>query len=93
MNHSYSHSCLTISEFNFLMFLCEGVKEFCELVETQRAKDVQALSRKYSAIQPLLTKMECLTTQTNSGKAKHMAQVYAYWERRVFDSLTKMVLK
>lgn len=75
------------------MFLSEGVKEFCELVEKQRAKDVSALSRKYSAIQPLLTKMECLTMQTNSGKAKHMAQVFTYWERRVFDSLTKMVLK
>ncbi|XP_053509735.1 dynein axonemal heavy chain 10 isoform X2 [Ictalurus furcatus] len=70
-----------------------GVKEFCELVEKQRAKDVGLLSRKYSAIRPLLTKMECLTAQTSSGKAKHMAQYYAYWERRVFDSLTKMVLK
>lgn len=75
------------------MFVGEGVKEFCELVEKQRAKDVGLLSRKYSAIRPLLTKMECLTAQTSSGKAKHMAQYYAYWERRVFDSLTKMVLK
>lgn len=62
-------------------------------MEKQRAKDVQLLSREYSAIRPLLTKMECLTAQTNSSKAKHMTQYYAYWERRVFDSLTKMVLK
>lgn len=75
------------------MSVGEGVKEFCELVEKQRAKDVYMLSRKYSDIRPLLAKMECLTMQTNSSKATHMAQYYAYWERRVFDSLTKMVLK
>ncbi|XP_027024931.2 dynein axonemal heavy chain 10 isoform X2 [Tachysurus fulvidraco] len=70
-----------------------GVKEFCELVEKQRARDVHWLSRKLSAICPLLTKIECLTAQTSSSKAKHMAQYYSYWERRVFDTLTKMVLK
>ncbi|KAK3539191.1 hypothetical protein QTP86_029601 [Hemibagrus guttatus] len=70
-----------------------GAKEFCELLEKQRAKDVHLLSMKYSAICPLLTKIESLTAQTNSRKAKHMAKYYAYWERRVFDSLTKMVLK
>lgn len=75
------------------VFVGEGVKEFCELMEKQRAKDVHLLTRKYSAIQPLLTKIECLTMQTSSSKAKPMAQYYAYWERRVFDSLTKMVLK
>ncbi|TUV82046.1 Dynein heavy chain 10, axonemal [Bagarius yarrelli] len=70
-----------------------GVKEFCELVEKKRVKDVSSLSRKYSAIQPLLTKIECLTTHTSSSKAEHMAHYYTYWEGRVFDSLTKMVLK
>ncbi|KAI5616269.1 dynein heavy chain 10, axonemal [Silurus asotus] len=70
-----------------------GIREFCELVEKQRAKDVSLLCRKYSSIRFLLTKMECLTSQTSSGKAKHMAKYYAYWERRVFDSLTNMVLK
>ncbi|XP_053336632.1 dynein axonemal heavy chain 10 [Clarias gariepinus] len=70
-----------------------GLKEFCDMVEKQRAKDVLLLSKRYLAITPLLTKMECLTVQTSSNKAEHMAQYYAYWERRVFDSLTKMVLR
>uniref|UniRef100_A0A4W5NCU9 Dynein axonemal heavy chain 10 n=1 Tax=Hucho hucho TaxID=62062 RepID=A0A4W5NCU9_9TELE len=68
-----------------------GVKEFCELIERERAKDLNLLSRKYTAIGPLLTKMESLIMQTNSGKAKRMGQYYTYWERKVFDSLTKMV--
>ncbi|KAM6964967.1 dynein axonemal heavy chain 10 [Aplochiton taeniatus] len=70
-----------------------GVKEFCDLIERERARDVNLLSRKYSAIAPLLTKMESLIMQTNSGKAKRMAHYYTYWERKVFDSLTKMVIR
>ncbi|XP_017580699.2 dynein heavy chain 10, axonemal [Pygocentrus nattereri] len=70
-----------------------GVKEFFELIERERAKDVNLLSRKYTAIGPLLTKMESLIMQTSSGKAKRMAQYYAYWECKVYDSLSKMVLK
>ncbi|XP_048858906.1 dynein axonemal heavy chain 10 [Brienomyrus brachyistius] len=70
-----------------------GVKEFCELIEQERAKDVNHLSRKYSAIGPLLTKMESLIMQTNSGKAKRMAPYYGHWERKVCDALIKMLLR
>lgn len=51
------------------------------------------LTRKYSDIGPLLTKTEYIAMQTNTGKAKCMADYYAYWERRVLDSLVKMVLR
>uniref|UniRef100_A0AAY4CET6 Dynein heavy chain tail domain-containing protein n=1 Tax=Denticeps clupeoides TaxID=299321 RepID=A0AAY4CET6_9TELE len=70
-----------------------GVKEFCELIEMERMKDVNVLSGRYTAIGPLLTKMESLILQTSTGKAKHMAPYYAYWERKVFDSLIKMLLR
>ncbi|XP_019908369.3 dynein heavy chain 10, axonemal [Esox lucius] len=70
-----------------------GVKEFCELIGRERAKDVSLLSRKYTAIGPLLTKMESLVMHTNSGRAKRMGQYYTYWERKVFDSLIKMLLR
>ncbi|KAL0979348.1 hypothetical protein UPYG_G00183960 [Umbra pygmaea] len=70
-----------------------GVKEFCELIERERAKEVVLLSRKYAAIGPLLTKIESLILQTSSGKAKRMGQYYTYWEGKVYDALTKMVLR
>ncbi|KAG5280454.1 hypothetical protein AALO_G00060150 [Alosa alosa] len=69
-----------------------GVKEFFEKIERERVKDVNLLGRRYTAIGPLLTKMESLIMQTNSGKARRMAQYYTYWERKVFNSLIKMVL-
>lgn len=51
------------------------------------------LSRKYADIGSLLTKTEFLITETSSGKSKCMANYYMYWERKVLDSLIKMVLR
>ncbi|XP_067295015.1 dynein axonemal heavy chain 10 isoform X2 [Pseudorasbora parva] len=70
-----------------------GIKEFCDFIEIERANVVNLLVNKYAAITPLLTKMESLIIGTSTGKAKHMAQFYAYWERKIFDSLTKMLLQ
>ncbi|XP_031164939.2 dynein heavy chain 10, axonemal [Sander lucioperca] len=70
-----------------------GVKEFCERIERERTKTVNLLSRKYADIGPLITKTEHLIMGTSSGKAKCMADYYMYWERKVLDSLIKMVLR
>ncbi|XP_067862341.1 dynein axonemal heavy chain 10 [Heptranchias perlo] len=70
-----------------------GIKEFYEFVEQERTKDILNLVSKYKAIGPLLTKMEGLVFHTNTGKASKMALYYTFWERRVYDSLVKMILK
>ncbi|XP_076006843.1 dynein axonemal heavy chain 10 [Genypterus blacodes] len=70
-----------------------GVKEFCEVIERERATNVNLLAQKYSDIGPLLTMTEHLVMQTSSGKASSMERYYACWERKVFDSLIKMVLR
>nr|XP_046243361.1 dynein axonemal heavy chain 10 [Scatophagus argus] len=70
-----------------------GVKEFCKRIEQERAKTVNLLSKKYAEIGPLITKTEHLIMKTSSGKAECMAHYYMYWERRVLDSLIKMVLR
>ncbi|KAI7812536.1 putative dynein heavy chain 10 [Triplophysa rosa] len=70
-----------------------GIKEFFDFIELERTKVVNLLVNKYAAISPLLTKMESLIMGTNTGKAKHMVLFYTYWEHKIFDSLTKMVLK
>ncbi|XP_064619187.1 dynein axonemal heavy chain 10-like isoform X2 [Lineus longissimus] len=69
-----------------------GCKEFYEYVERERAKDFETLARKYRAVGPLLTKMEGLVVHTNTGKSPKLHQYYSYWERRVFHSLTKLIL-
>nr|XP_026696380.1 dynein heavy chain 10, axonemal isoform X1 [Ciona intestinalis]XP_026696381.1 dynein heavy chain 10, axonemal isoform X2 [Ciona intestinalis] len=70
-----------------------NVKEFFEYIELERAKDLEALSRKYRAIGPLLTKMEGLVAHTNTGKSPRLHRYYEHWERQMFDSLTELVTR
>ena len=67
-------------------------KEYFENVERERAKDFETLARKYRAIGPLLTKMEGLVVHTNSGKSTKLSSYYSHWERKVFESLNKLIL-
>ena len=66
------------------------LQEFFEHIERERAKDFEILARKYHAIGPLLTKMEGLVVHTNTGKSPKLHQYYTYWEKKVYQSLTKV---
>uniref|UniRef100_A0A673CHG9 Dynein axonemal heavy chain 10 n=1 Tax=Sphaeramia orbicularis TaxID=375764 RepID=A0A673CHG9_9TELE len=70
-----------------------GVKQFCESIEQERTKMLNLLTRKYADIGPLITKTEHLILGTSTGKARCMAEYYMYWERKILDSLIKMVLR
>ncbi|KAG9487629.1 hypothetical protein GDO78_007442 [Eleutherodactylus coqui] len=70
-----------------------GVKEFFEYIENERSKDVEIMVRKYTAIGSILIKIEGLVVNTNTGKNPQMAQYYAFWENKVYTTLTKMVIK
>uniref|UniRef100_A0A7N5KMZ2 Dynein axonemal heavy chain 10 n=1 Tax=Ailuropoda melanoleuca TaxID=9646 RepID=A0A7N5KMZ2_AILME len=70
-----------------------GVKEFFEHIERERAKDVGHMVRWYLTIGPLLTKVEGLVIHTNTGKAPKLASYYEYWERKIYEVLTKLILK
>ncbi|KAL5017096.1 hypothetical protein ScPMuIL_006685 [Solemya velum] len=66
-------------------------KEYFEHIEKERAKDFEIMSRKYRAVGPLLTKMEGLVAHTNTGKSPKLSQYYSYWEKKVYNALTKLV--
>ncbi|EPY85817.1 hypothetical protein CB1_000348015 [Camelus ferus] len=70
-----------------------GVKEFFEYIERERAKDVDHMVRWYLAVGPLLTRVEGLIVHTNTGKAPKLASYYEYWENRIYEVLTKLILK
>ena len=65
-------------------------QEYFKFQETRLASTVSTLSRKYHAISPLLIKVEGLVVHTNTGKSPWMKKYYAYWERKIFDSLVKV---
>uniref|UniRef100_A0A663MH87 Dynein heavy chain tail domain-containing protein n=1 Tax=Athene cunicularia TaxID=194338 RepID=A0A663MH87_ATHCN len=68
-------------------------KEFFEYIKCERAKDVAHMVRKYSAIPQLLIKVERRVANTNSGKSPNLTSYYAYWEKRVYQVLTQLIVK
>ncbi|NWH44183.1 DYH10 protein, partial [Fregata magnificens] len=68
-------------------------KEFFEYVKCERAKDVAHMVRKYTAITQLLIKVEGRVANTNSGKSPKLTSYYAYWENRIYQVLTQLIVK
>ncbi|NWX71082.1 DYH10 protein, partial [Alca torda] len=69
------------------------VKEFFEHVKCERAKDVTRMVRNYSTIPQLLMKVEGRVANTNSGKSPKLTSYYAYWENRIYQVLTQLIVK
>uniref|UniRef100_A0A8C5U940 Dynein heavy chain tail domain-containing protein n=1 Tax=Malurus cyaneus samueli TaxID=2593467 RepID=A0A8C5U940_9PASS len=70
-----------------------GAKEFFDYVKCEQAKDVEHMIRKYSAIPQLLIEVERRVASTNSGKSPKLASYYAYWENRIYQMLTQLIVK
>ncbi|KAM9822155.1 dynein axonemal heavy chain 10-like isoform 2-T2 [Syngnathus typhle] len=73
--------------------LLPSVREFCECIDGEQLKTLHLLKRKYTEIGLIITKVEHLIMETNTGKCSSMANYYAYWERKVHDSLMNMILR
>ena len=65
-------------------------QEYFDQQEAHRSTVMTSLVRKYHAISPLLIKVEGLVVYSNTGKSYRLKQYYAYWEKRIFDSLIKV---
>ncbi|XP_010134250.1 PREDICTED: dynein heavy chain 10, axonemal, partial [Buceros rhinoceros silvestris] len=68
-------------------------KEFFDYVKCERTKDVAHMVRKYSAIPQLLVKVEGRVANTNSGKSSKLTSYYTYWEKRIYQALTQLIVK
>ncbi|NWR30007.1 DYH10 protein, partial [Tachuris rubrigastra] len=68
-------------------------KEFFDYIKCERAKDVAHIVRKYSAIPPLLIEVEGQVANTNTGKSPKLTSYYAYWENRIYQVLTQLIVK
>jgi dynein heavy chain len=67
--------------------------EFYEYFEKHRVAQVEDLVKKYDSIGPFLVKIEETTAGTKTGSAPSMVEYYQYWERRIFNAITTMLLK
>ena len=55
--------------------------------------EVDDLVKKYDSIAPFLIKIEETTAGTKTGAAATMADYYLYWERRIFNAITTMLIR
>ncbi|CAJ1332260.1 unnamed protein product [Effrenium voratum] len=67
--------------------------EFGEFFERHRLSQLEDLVKKYDSIGPFLVKIEETTAGTKTGMAPSMAEYYHYWERRIFNAITTMLLR
>ena len=68
------------------------IKTYFEVVESNRARDIELLARKYRAMGPLLTKLEGLVVSTNTGRSERMANYYKHWEKRVYEAVVTAIV-
>ncbi|NXA03995.1 DYH10 protein, partial [Sapayoa aenigma] len=100
ISEDISSKILLIESANLFKFpLSKGgdalpeAKEFFDYIKCERAKDVANMVRNYSAIPPLLIEVEGRVANTNTGKSPKLASYYAYWENRIYQVLTQLIVK
>lgn len=69
------------------------MKDFFVYVKGEREKDTELMVRNYTAIPKSLTKVEGRVANSKSGKSPKLASYYAYWENRIYQVLTELILK
>jgi len=64
------------------------LQEYFAFIEQEQKKEFEFMLTKFQAIAPLLTKVEGLVVNTNTGEAAKLKQYYAHWETKIYNSLT-----
>ena len=70
------------------MCVCVILQAYFDYIAQEQKKDFEYILRKFQAIGPLLTKVEGLVVNTNTGESPKLRQYYAHWETKIFNSLT-----
>ena len=73
-----------------ISFRC--MQEYFQLIEKEQRKDFELMVHKYQAIGPLLTKVEGLVVNTNTGQSRKLQHYYVHWETKIFKALTTVCI-
>ncbi|GAB1598225.1 dynein axonemal heavy chain 10 isoform X2 [Argonauta hians] len=85
------NACL-IKSLSYSYNILPTCKEYFKHSSEEMEKDFDLLVRKYMAIGPLITKIEGMLFQTNTGKYPKLHLYYRYWEKRVFEAILKLLI-
>nr|CEL69705.1 TPA: Dynein heavy chain 10, axonemal [Neospora caninum Liverpool] len=70
-----------------------NIQEFYEYFEKHRAAVVDDLQTKYESITSYIIKIEEIIEGTMTGTSEAMAEYYNYWERRIFNAISTMLIR
>ena len=87
-------NAIIVREMDFERKTAMDITEFAEYYDTFRSKVVAELVKDYTEIGDMYLKsIEECTVKTNNQGAEEMRPYYYYWERRIFNAITKMIVK
>jgi hypothetical protein len=66
------------------------VQKFFDLLEEQTLTDMEDCQETYHTIGPLMSKLEGLVVNTNTLKAPRLKYYLLWWERLIFETMTKV---
>lgn len=70
------------------------IPEFSDYFDSHRLRILGELVKDYQNIGNLYLKsIEESTVKTNNQGAEEMRPYYYYWERRIFNAITKMIIR
>ncbi|GMI47335.1 hypothetical protein TrCOL_g3071 [Triparma columacea] len=69
------------------------ISEFYDIFEAKRQSILEDLVQRYHSIKPLLLKVEMIVADSDKGMAPQLSGYYKYWEKRVFNAVTTMVVQ
>jgi len=64
-----------------------------ETIDKTCQEKIRDLSRKYRSVGPLLVKIEEIVSFSNSGSSPVLAEFYKFWEKRMYNAITVMVIR
>ncbi|CAM9109021.1 unnamed protein product [Choristocarpus tenellus] len=68
------------------------VAEFYDTLDTKRLARLDGLVQQYNSIESLLIKVEEVVAGTNTGMSPLLAGYYHYWEKNIFNAITKCII-
>jgi len=87
-------NAVLVKTINFANQEIMGITEFSEYFDSHREKIIAELVKDYQNIgDTYLRSIEECTFKKNTQNCEEMRNYYYYWERRIFNAITKMIIR
>ena len=93
INHINKHTLIEKFDLKFEEKNIVSMPEFSEKFENVVKRRLTTVLEEYQLIRPLLVKVEMVVTETDRGSSSVLQEYYAYWEKRIYNSIISLILR